>query len=55
MSERNGREYIESMARAATNSDLFNAVGEPQQRDILNDLAMRERSVTEIVDAIEME
>ena len=43
------------MARAATTSDAFNAVAEPRRRDILNYLAMRERSVTEIVDAMEME
>ena len=43
------------MARAATTSDVFNAVAEPRRRDILNYLAMRERSVTEIVDAMEME
>jgi DNA-binding transcriptional ArsR family regulator len=48
-------EYIESMARAATTSDGFNAVAEPRRRDILNYLAMQERSVTEIVEAIEME
>jgi DNA-binding transcriptional ArsR family regulator len=43
------------MARAATTSDAFNAVAEPRRRDILNYLAMRERSVSEIVDAIEIE
>src|SRR5260370_16809112 len=43
------------MARAATTSDAFNAVAEPRRRDILNYLALRERSVTEIVDAMEME
>ena len=43
------------MARAATTSDAFNAVAEPRRRDILNYLAMQERSVTEIVDAMEME
>jgi len=43
------------MARAATTSDTFNAVAEPRRRDILNYLTMRERSVTEIVDAMEME
>ena len=48
-------EYIGSMARAATTSDAFNAVAEPRRRDILNYLAMQERSVTEIVDAMEME
>jgi len=39
--------YIESMARAATTSDAFNAVAEPRRRDILNYLAMQERSVTD--------
>jgi DNA-binding transcriptional ArsR family regulator len=43
------------MPRAATNSDAFNAVAEPRRRDILNYLAMQERSVGEIVDALEME
>ncbi|HXE33893.1 MAG TPA: metalloregulator ArsR/SmtB family transcription factor [Verrucomicrobiae bacterium] len=43
------------MTRAATTSDAFNAVAEPRRRDILNYLAMQERSVTEIVDAMEIE
>jgi DNA-binding transcriptional ArsR family regulator len=43
------------MARAATTSDAFNAVAEPRRRDILNYLAMQERSVTEIVHAMEMQ
>jgi hypothetical protein len=43
------------MARAATTSDAFNAVAEPRRRDILNYLAMLERSVTEIVDAMKKE
>ena len=43
------------MVRAATTSDVFNAVAEPRRRHILNYLAMQERSVTEIVDALEME
>jgi DNA-binding transcriptional ArsR family regulator len=43
------------MARAATTSDAFNAVAEPRRRDILTYLAMRERSVTEIVGAMELE
>jgi len=43
------------MARAATTSDAFNAVAEPRRRDILNYLAMQERSVNEIVDAMAME
>src|SRR5579863_2613978 len=43
------------MARATTTSDAFNAVAERRRRDILNYLAIGERSVTEIVDALEME
>jgi DNA-binding transcriptional ArsR family regulator len=43
------------MARAATTTDAFNAVAEPRRRDILNYLALHERSVSEIVDAMEME
>jgi DNA-binding transcriptional ArsR family regulator len=43
------------MARAATTSDAFNAVAEPRRREILNYLALQERSVGEIVDALEME
>ena len=43
------------MARAATTSDAFNAVAEPRRRHILSYLAMQERSVTEIVDAMETE
>lgn len=40
------------MARAATNSDAFNAVAEPRRRDILAFLADRERPVEEIVAAL---
>src|SRR5436305_1559762 len=43
------------MARAATTSDVFNAVAEPRRRDILNFLALQERPVGEIVAALEME
>ena len=43
------------MARAATTTDAFNAVAEPRRRNILNYLALQERSVSEIVDAMEME
>ena len=46
---------LKVMARAATTSDAFNAVAEPRRRGILNYLAMGESSVTEIVDAMEME
>ena len=43
------------MPRAATTTDAFNAVAEPRRRDILNYIAMQERSVGEIVDALELE
>jgi len=43
------------MARAVTTSDAFNAVAEPRRREILNYLALQERPVGEIVDALEME
>jgi DNA-binding transcriptional ArsR family regulator len=47
--------YYRGMARAATTSDAFNAVAEPRRREILNYLALQERPVGEIVDALEME
>lgn len=40
------------MPRAATTSDVFNAIAESRRRDILVFLADRERSVTDIVDAL---
>ena len=43
------------MPRAATTTDALNAVAEPRRRDILNYIAMQERSVSEIVDALELE
>lgn len=43
------------MARAATTSDAFNAVAEPRRRAILAFLAARERPVSEVVTALEME
>jgi DNA-binding transcriptional ArsR family regulator len=43
------------MARAATTSDAFNAVAEPRRREILNYLALQERPVGEIMDALEIE
>lgn len=47
--------YYAVMARAATNSDAFNAVAEPRRRHILVFLADRERTVSDIVAAMEME
>jgi DNA-binding transcriptional ArsR family regulator len=40
------------MARAATTTDAFNAVAEPQRRRILDLLAGGERSVNELVDGL---
>jgi DNA-binding transcriptional ArsR family regulator len=37
------------MARAATNTDAFNAVAEPRRRQIVDLLAARERPVGELV------
>ena len=42
------------MPRAATSSDVFNAVAEPQRRAILEFIAGDERSVSDIVDALEL-
>src|SRR5580658_9044403 len=41
--------YCAGMARAATTSDAFNAIAEPRRRAILSYLALRERTVGEIV------
>src|SRR5712664_3462927 len=40
---------MESMARAATTSDAFNAVAEPRRREILSYLVLQERPVGDIV------
>ena len=42
------------MPRAATTADVFSAVGEPRRRDILSFLADEERSVSDIVAALEL-
>jgi DNA-binding transcriptional ArsR family regulator len=47
--------YSLSMPRASTTSDAFNAVAEPRRRDILSFLALDERSVGDIVDALSLE
>ena len=46
--------YKRDVARASTNSDPFNAIAEPRRRHILEFLAGDERSVSDIVDALEM-
>jgi DNA-binding transcriptional ArsR family regulator len=47
--------YYRSVARAATTSDAFNAVAEPWRREILGYLALRERTVGDIVDRLGLE
>src|SRR5690606_18905828 len=42
------------MARAATNSDVFNAIAEPQRRRILTLLRSGERAATEIAETLGM-
>jgi DNA-binding transcriptional ArsR family regulator len=44
--------YRQTMPRATTTSDAFNAVAEPRRRDILNYLALQERPVGDIVAAL---
>ena len=43
-------EYDFPVPRAATTSDVFNAIAEPRRRDILVFLAPRERPVGDIVE-----
>jgi DNA-binding transcriptional ArsR family regulator len=43
------------MARARTTSDVFNAVAEPQRRQILLFLLEKERPVTDVVDELRLE
>jgi DNA-binding transcriptional ArsR family regulator len=45
---------METMPRAATTSDAFNAVAEPRRREILNYLALHERPVGDIVTAMSL-
>ncbi len=46
------REYVLRMARAATTSDVFNAIAEPQRRHILVLLRTGERPVTALAEAL---
>jgi DNA-binding transcriptional ArsR family regulator len=43
-----------AMARAATTSDAFNAIAEPQRRDILALLRAGERPVTDVAEGLGM-
>jgi DNA-binding transcriptional ArsR family regulator len=45
---------ISDMARAATTTDVFNAVAEPQRRAILDALAGGERSVGDLVRELDL-
>src|SRR5204863_7979141 len=47
-------EYNCAMARAATTSDVFNAIAEPQRREILVLLRAGERPVTELAQQLRM-
>ena len=47
-------EYDGAMARAATTSDVFNAIAEPQRREILVLLRAGERPVTELAQELGM-
>ncbi len=46
--------YDGGMARAATTSDVFNAIAEPQRREILVLLRAGERPVTELAQELRM-
>jgi DNA-binding transcriptional ArsR family regulator len=46
---------VSDMARAATNTDVFNAVAEPRRREILGFLAQRERAVGDIVASLKLD
>ena len=46
---------VQSVARAATTTDAFNAVAEPRRREILNYLALQEQSVGSIVASLGLE
>lgn len=43
------------MARAAADSDIYNAIAEPRRRAILELVCTREHAVNEVVDALEMD
>jgi DNA-binding transcriptional ArsR family regulator len=44
---------IRVVARAATTSDVFNAIAEPRRREILGLLAFEERSVGDLVERLD--
>jgi len=46
---------VSVMPRAATTTDVFNAVAEPRRREILSFLARRERPVGDIVESLKLD
>jgi DNA-binding transcriptional ArsR family regulator len=46
---------VDTMARAATTSDAFNAVAEPRRREILDHLVSGEHSVNDLVVRLRIE
>jgi DNA-binding transcriptional ArsR family regulator len=44
--------YNVAMARAATTTDVFNAIAEPRRRELLDQLVDGERSVNELVELL---
>jgi DNA-binding transcriptional ArsR family regulator len=44
---------LQAVPRAATTSDVFNAIAEPRRREILTLLAFEERSVNELVEQLD--
>jgi len=47
-------EYVASMARSSTTSDVFNAIAEARRREVLDALIAGEKAVGEIVDDLSM-
>ena len=47
-------EYVETMARSSTTSDVFNAIAEAHRREILDVLVTGEKAVGAIVDDLSM-
>jgi len=47
-------EYVETVARSSTTSDVFNAIAEAHRREILDALITGEKAVGAIVDDLSM-
>lgn len=48
-------EYITGMARAAADSDVYNAIAEPRRRAILELICTGEHAVGDVADALEID